>query len=476
MSSPNRVQRRVCAALVALACLAGTLAGASSASAAEAGVNIGGGTPTELSGIKTLGTHWVRMFVEWSQLEPSRGSYNALWFTAYEKLYGELPAGTKVILDMVDTPSWETGSSDIYMPPASVSDFAAYMSYVAQRLGNRVTAYEIWNEEDEPRWWTGAPDAVRYTQLLQAAYPAIKNANPNATVVLGGLTGNDYTFLQSVYQAGGKGYFDAVGVHTDTACDVLSPYEFLRGADNRMIADSFLAYREVHQTMLANGDEKPIWMTETSWRTTSATCSEGAWAGQKPEGVTPEQQATYLAQAYHCMKEDPYLQVALWFPLQDERGLTNGLMRTNGSHKPSFDAMRSYEQSGDQLTESCGVFTGPHIAVRTPSNNVRYSGVLPIKVTATSSVGVFRITLRVDGRLIRNFGGGSYPTTLVGEMEWFGAHHISFGRHTLTFIAYDRQRNVSETSITIVHVASGARAHKSKHRRRRSRSKHHHKH
>jgi len=306
------------------------------------------------------------------------------------------------------------------------------------------------------------------------------------------MTGNDYPFLEQVYAGGGKGYFDAVGVHTDTACNILSPYEFLRGADNRMIVDSFLAYREVHQVMVANGDEKPIWMTETSWRTTSATCSEGAWAGQKPEGVSLEQQAIFLAQEYHCMKEDPYLQVALWFPLQDEGKITSGLERTNGAHKPSFDSMRSYLQNGDRLTEACGVLTGPRITVHTPSNNVRYTGPLPIHVDASSSIGVFRITLNVDGHLIRNFGTHSYPTTLVGQMLWFGAHHIPFGRHTLTVIAYDKQRNISETSLMITRVrkaseagnggsagnshASGKRKHKSKRRHRKARLKHRRKH
>ena len=175
--------------------------------------------------------------------------------------------------------------------------------------------------------------------------------------LLGGLTGNDYPFLEGVYAAGARGSFDAVGVHTDTACNVLSPYDFLRGPDNRMIPDSFLAYREVHATMLANGDDKPIWMTETSWRTTSAVCSEGAWAGQKPEGVTPELQAKYLSQAYHCLEQDPYVQVALWFPVQDEGAIVSGLLRADGSHKPSFAAMRSYIRNGDQLSEPCGVFT-----------------------------------------------------------------------------------------------------------------------
>ena len=67
------------------------------------------------------------------------------------------------------------------------------------------------------------PNPAAYAQLLKATYPVIKAADPGATVVLGGLTGNDYPFLEGVYAAGGKGSFDAVGVHTDTACNLNPP-------------------------------------------------------------------------------------------------------------------------------------------------------------------------------------------------------------------------------------------------------------
>ena len=414
-------------------------------------------TAAQLGDIQTLGTHWVRMFMSWRTMQPHPGSVEPGMLGGWEQVFRGLPAGTKVILDVVGSPQWETGSSDEHAPPANPQDYAMFVASLAQRFRGEVAAYEIWNEEDEARWWSGGGDPGAYAALLRATYPAVKAAEPNATVVLGGLTGNDSPFLEKVYEAGAKGYFDAVGVHTDTACNVLSPYEFLRGAENRMIPDSFLAYREVRQVMLANGDDKPIWMTELSWRTSSAICSEGAWAGQKPAGVSEETQATYLRQAYHCLEQDPYVTVALWFPLQDGGAAGAGLVRANGSDKPSFTAMRDYVRDGDQLGESCGMFTGPRITVGTPSNNVRYSGVLPIHVTASSSIGVFRITLKIDGRLIRNFDKLSYPTTLLASMDWFGAHHIPFGRHTLTFIAYDRQHNISETSITIIRVPPGSR-------------------
>jgi hypothetical protein len=398
-----------------------------------------------------------------------------------------LPPGTKVILDVVNAPRWETGSSNVHAPPADPADYAAFIGVLAQRWAGRVTAYEIWNEEDQSRWWTGAPDPAAYARLLKAAYPAVKAADPSATVVLGGMTGNDYPFLQGVYEAGAKGSFDVVGVHTDTACNILSPYLFLRGEDGRMIPDSFLAYREVHATMLANGDEKPIWMTESSWRTTSATCNEGAWAGQKPQGIDEEQQATYLLQAYHCLAQDPYVQVALWFPLQDEGAIVSGLIRANGSHKPAFAAMQSYANEGDKLTEPCGTVTGPKITVATPSNQQTYQGPLPIHVFASSPAGVWRIRLLADGRLIRNYDNLGYPATLAGALMWQGAKHISLGRHTLTFLAYDKEHNVAQTSLVVIHGGrggtsatkpKGAKHHaKAKHRKRkkkhRRRSKHH---
>jgi len=445
--------------------------------AAEAGVNVSNPSAAQTADMKTLGTNWARMFVSWRAMQPTPGAISPSALASYEQLFKQLPAGTKVILDVVGTPQWETGSSDEHTPPANPRDYAAFVGALAQRFGALVAAYEIWNEEDAAAWWAGGPNPVAYAQLLEATYPVVKAADPSATVVLGGLTGNDFQFLEGVYAAGAKGSFDAVGVHTDTACDVLSPYDFLRGPENRLVPDSFLAYREVHAVMLANGDEKPVWMTELSWRTTTATCSEGAWAGQKPEGVSEEQQATYLRQAYHCLAEDPYVQVALWFPLQDEGPITSGLLRSNGSRKPSFAALRAYARKGDSLSEPCGVFTGPKISIASPADRTAYSGPLPINVSASSSIGVFRIRLEWDGKQIRNYDGPHFPTTLSGAIEWQGAKHIPFGWHTLTFLAYDKERNVSQASILIDHVRPGSGvSHSARHGKHKHVRRHHGRH
>jgi hypothetical protein len=453
METPIRKRRRrpLAGALLATLVAVALGAAAGSAPAAEPGVVLAKTGAPHTADLRALGTHWVRIFVTWPDIEPAPGDYSAAWLGTYEKLFHELPRGTKVVVDVVGTPQWETGSSNEHTPPADPEDYAAFVGALAQRWGSHVAAYELWNEEDSPSWWVGAPDPAAYVALLRASYPVIKAAEPNATVLVGGLTGNDYPFLEALYQNGAKGYFDAVAVHTDTACDIVSPYSFLRENDGHMIPDSFLAFREVHNVMLANGDDKPIWMTELSWRTSSAECDEGFWAGQKAGGVTEQQQATYLTQAYHCLAQAPYVQVAIWFPLQDEGPIASGLLRENGSRKPSFTAMAEYARHGDRLTEPCGDFSGPSIDIAAPSDHTAYTGTLPISVSARDPDGVGRITLEIDGKLIRNYTNQAFPRTLAGALHWHGAARVRPGRNTLTFIAVDKLRNTTERSVVIYH-------------------------
>ena len=41
-----------------------------------------------------------------------------------------------MILDVVDSPEWETGSSDEHMPPANPADYAAFVGALAEHFGH----------------------------------------------------------------------------------------------------------------------------------------------------------------------------------------------------------------------------------------------------------------------------------------------------------------------------------------------------
>jgi len=276
-------------------------------------------------------------------------------------------------------------------------------------------------------------------------------------VILGGLTGNDWRFLASVYRNGGRRAFDGVAVHTDTACNIAPPGGYLRDRDGRINQFSFLAYKEVRRVMAARGDRrKGIWMTEMGWSTSRAVCDQGRWAGLKAGGVSESLQARYTTQALRCLSRTSYVRHAMVFRLRDEPDDTpngrHGLLRPDGSPKPAFRALRAYARrpGRNRGRGSCGDFSAPTIRIQLPRRGKRFPKSLPIRVSASDRSRVSRITLLCDGRKIRNFEARPSPITARGFIDWQGAKRLSPGRHRITVVAYDGLRNTARRSVTVV--------------------------
>lgn len=285
------------------------------------------------------GAKYVRMTLNWSDAEPKRGEFSPWWIAQYENAVNlAQQAGGKVIFVVGSSPSWASGSSNTETPPLNPADYAEFIHTMAARFAGRVAAWEIWNEENIPRFWSTGPSAAAYTQLLKAAYPAVKSADANALVLFGGTSLNDYKFISEAYADGAKGSFDAMALHPYSC---RAPGTIVREGNGNITADSFLGYRTVHKVMLANGDEKPIWFTEFGW-------SSSTGGGSCEVGAT--NQANYLAEAYKLTDQDPYVQVACWYNLRndywshDENSVEAqyGLLSTNFAPKPAFAAFKAY--------------------------------------------------------------------------------------------------------------------------------------
>jgi hypothetical protein len=460
MGIGHRAGARYRAPLVLLiAALLALLAAPAASQAAQPGVVLyGNGAlgPQSIPAVRKLGVHRVRVFMPWASIEPSAGVYDGVVLGAIAQELARLPRGTQVVADITGSPPWENGTALTTSPPADPAAYAGFARFLAARFARRVQAWEIWNEEDASQYWSGGPSPMRYTQLLRAAYPAIKSVDPHATVLVGGLIGGDYAFLRQIYADGGKGYFDAVAVHTDLACNTLAPSDYIRDG-SQIDQYAFLSYRSVHTVMAANGDgSKPIWVTELGWSTAPGSCDMGVNAGKAAAGVSPSTQASYLLQAYHCLNFAPYVTVALWFSLTDGTTAASsdhfGLLGADMQRKPAFTALEDYVKAGDQLRGGCGNFTPPQIQLLSPVERRTYSGPLPIDVVARSDAGVARIRLLYDGVRIRSFTPprGSHPHVLVGQIDWQHYKHLPAGRHTLVVQAFDPQGNVSRMAVSVV--------------------------
>ena len=209
--------------LLLLAVLAGSLLAAPAARAAGPEVGIaddrvllagGAGADQAVADWAALGVDVVRVHAMWNRIapgvndtsapagfdptDPDSPGYN--WGFLDEAIARVRAAGMRVMLTVTGPgPLWTSSNPSLHNPryrpsPARFADFA---TAVAKRYGASVDRYIIWNEPNLPLWiqpqstcsrsgCTPASPAI-YRDLVRAAYPAIKAADPGAQVLIGAL-------------------------------------------------------------------------------------------------------------------------------------------------------------------------------------------------------------------------------------------------------------------------------------------------
>ncbi|MDX6718922.1 MAG: polysaccharide biosynthesis protein PslG, partial [Solirubrobacteraceae bacterium] len=427
IAEPRRSRAQLIVCVLLAASIVPTFA-IPSARGAQAGVNI---DPSPAAAMDTLGTgaRWARAFMWWPALEPTPGTLDEEALQGYRRVAATLTShGVHVMWVIVGSPGWASVNMSPGAPPGDPVAYARFVAAVAQRMGSTVAAYEIWNEEDLPLFWGGPADAARYVRLLAAVYPAVKAVAPAATVIFGGLAGNDYAYLERAYAAGARGLFDAVAVHTDIPCELRRPGRFIRDPNGRISRWSFLGYREVRRTMLDHDDDKPLFMTELGWAVSDAPCLNGIWTNRKPAGVSEAKQAADLADAYACLAEDSYVRAGLWFrldePAVDDPATGYGLLRADGSQRPAWPAFRA--AAAGAARRSCAEhYVGPRVHVR--AHRDRRSGALVVSAHIASDLALVRATVIVDRRRLRTLLRP--PRSLTVRL---GPRTVGAGRHVVT--------------------------------------------
>lgn len=219
-----------------------------------------------LDEMQSLGVQNVRILLPWNNIEPAPGYWN--WSTVDTLVNAAADRNMGILGVLNATPAWAVpaGAPAVASPPADNTQYAQFVSAVAERYAGKVSAYEVWNEPNAAPSWYPTPDPAAYTRLLQAAYPAIKAADPDATVIGGvvgwvtdtpGLAINAASYVQGMYDNGAQGYFDALSFH---------PYQYQVPFGNGTPYGPIAPINQlatIHQEMVAAGDgTKQIWATE----------------------------------------------------------------------------------------------------------------------------------------------------------------------------------------------------------------------
>ena len=387
----------------------------------------------ELGLAADLGSTTVRLDFSWASLEAAgKGRYSPGAVAKIDRLVAGADArGMKVVPVFWGTPCWASTAPDALKQrcegdwqgrgvhtyaPRNPADYADAAVWLANRYGPKLAAIEIWTEPNE--WFQDflkAPDPARaYVDIIKAAYPRLKAAQPSLPVLGGGLSFSDGEFTKRLYDLGIKGYFDAFAIHP--WAENRPPSATATGEARKWSFASGIPW--IREIMVERGDVKPIWLTEFGWP--SCEDATSIWC------VSERDQAANLSEALR-MLHDPsfaYVQGAIVYNLRSkvadpaDREGSYGLVRRDYTLKPAYFALKR---------------------ALTPPETSIIAG--PTGLTATSSAG-FQFGSSEPGSTFECRVDGAWWESCASPRSYSG---ISQGPHTFEVRAIDEHGNVDAT-------------------------------
>ena len=268
-----------------------------------------------------LGLGWTKIQFRWGDYDyycggPDLNQLDTMISTANA-------AGQKVMLSVVTAPPCtHPWTGDVHAPPDDPAAFAELVGGLADLFKGRIHAIEVWNEQNISREWLTSPqklDAARYTQLLAAAYNAIKAKDPNILVISGALapTGwndgvnatDDFEYLKQMVAAGATKVMDCVGVHVNAlrvppSASLGGPYDSLFSPPHHSwyFKDTVLGYLSI--------TGKPACVTEFGVASpeTIGQVEGFEWANEN----TQQEQADWVTEGMSLCKQWGCRLVILW--------------------------------------------------------------------------------------------------------------------------------------------------------------------
>jgi polysaccharide biosynthesis protein PslG len=300
--------------------------------------------------IKASGAETVRVAFDWNTAQPTEGGptdFAAIDAAVIAAAQQRLP-----VLPVVHrTPAWAAvRPGDGASPPRGTAAYASFLTALVGRYGPNgslwaerpelprvpIRDWQIWNEPNLTLFWSTQPFAKSYVALLKASRRALRAADPGSRTILAGLPNISWVALREIYQAGGRGSFDALALHPYT-----KPVHVMRLVR--------LARRE---TRRFRDGRVPIWITEMTW-----TSSRGKARGL-PGLVTDERgQAARLRSALSRLtraRRKFRIQKVIWYTWLSREGSRNpfdwaGLRRLRDGRLASAPALATFRRAARRL-------------------------------------------------------------------------------------------------------------------------------
>jgi polysaccharide biosynthesis protein PslG len=260
------------------------------------GLSISGPQASHFPAVPFGGVRLWDTNTSWAQIETSSGSYS--WIELDTWLRSVSSHGKDSMYTFGRVPHWASmrpseacpylgAEPGCAAPPSDVDSgdkmWKAFVTAVVQHSLSapelHIAYYEMWNEPDLKRNWTGTP--AQLVTMAKDAYAIIHSLDSTAKLVgPTASTANQYGvhYLPGYYAAGGATAQDIVGLHA---------YLYTGSSFSTSPAAITTSISQLQKLMATYQiSNKPIWFTE------------GNWNGDGGGTLTNAQKAAYLAQEY----------------------------------------------------------------------------------------------------------------------------------------------------------------------------------
>ncbi|MHB0858255.1 MAG: O-antigen ligase family protein [Anaerolineae bacterium] len=366
--------------------------------------------------IDAAGLGTVRQRFAWEHIEPKPGQYAwEPWDRIVEEVGG---AGLQLVAVLDTTPAWARAEGEVdnrWAPPLRLEDYASFAAAFAERYGDVVAGYQIWDQPNiAPYWGSGDPNPGRYVEMLRLASEAIRSVDEDAVIVAGGLAPNiessgpnlsDVQYLREMYRRGAGEYMDALGVRL---------FGFWTGPYDRRTHSEVLNLSRVvllREEMERRGDgAKPVWALDGGW---CALPSD--WGGEtSPQGSdTPYVQTQRTEGAIQRIREEwPWMSLACLLHWQPDAAATDpiwgfALNEPIGTPRSLYEDLRQMVAENRVLYPGVSVFGEGGVAGREGAGprHVFWGTDLTLESAGPGDLSSLQVV--VDGLPLESLGAGS---------------------------------------------------------------------
>jgi hypothetical protein len=294
--------------------------------------------------VRHSGVRLLREELSWDIVEPTRGARR--WATTDRLMVAAAHRHLQMLVLLTGIPKWAARPNGGL--PTRTAAYGAYVRDVVARYGpnggfwrrhptlpraSAPTWFELWNEPYYAPPLRSTLDTDRYAALARAGLNAGRAADPDARFLVevdASYAGEEQVsddWLDGVERA-------APGLLADADAVAVHPY-----SDREPVSEGEVTH--LRSALTQRGLKTPIWITEVGW----STCTE---RGSGCVGET--EQASALRRFLTAMARRPRDDVAKVFVynmhdlgrVPTEREQHFGVLRLDGSHKPSWSVLRRF--------------------------------------------------------------------------------------------------------------------------------------